>query len=199
MLDSAHELRKLRQLIARQEIYDAMMRYCRGVDHGDEELALSAFHPGATDDHGPYRGTVEGFIARSMKNQAHNIRHIIANHYVEFDDDDENVAYSESVSAGALLHKTGAEGFHVALHCCRILDRFECRDGQWKIVDRRVVLDFSVEGPVLGQNANDTTDGMLVGVRGLSDPSFGLGFRHWGDKTYPPVSEKRAARAGVAA
>ena len=41
----------LRILVDKQEIHEALMRYCRGVDRGDERLTLSVFDEGARDNH----------------------------------------------------------------------------------------------------------------------------------------------------
>lgn len=44
--------RVLHDLIAKDEINDALARYCRGVDRRDAALVRSAYHEDATDDHG---------------------------------------------------------------------------------------------------------------------------------------------------
>jgi len=49
-------------LIDRQEILDCELRYCSGVDRSDREMLLSAYHPGAMDDHGAFVGTAEKFV-----------------------------------------------------------------------------------------------------------------------------------------
>jgi len=41
---------------AAEAIRQAALRYCRGVDRLDPELMLSAYHDGATDDHGIFSG-----------------------------------------------------------------------------------------------------------------------------------------------
>jgi hypothetical protein len=41
-------------LIDRQEILACELRYCSGVDRFDREMLLSAYHPGAMDDHGAF-------------------------------------------------------------------------------------------------------------------------------------------------
>ena len=43
--------RRLRSVLDRQEIHDALVRYCRGIDRCDERLVLSAFHADAMDNH----------------------------------------------------------------------------------------------------------------------------------------------------
>ena len=75
-------------LIDRQEILDCELRYCSGVDRFDREMLLSAYHPGAMDDHGAFVGTAEEFVdwafAYHSKYQ-HGHKHYILNHRCEFD------------------------------------------------------------------------------------------------------------------
>ena len=49
-------------VVAREHIRDVSYRYARGVDRRDYDLVRSCYHPGATDDHGSYKGDAEGFI-----------------------------------------------------------------------------------------------------------------------------------------
>src|SRR5690348_975727 len=58
--------RQLRGVLDRQEIYDCLMRYCRGIDRGDLELARSAYHPDALDDHGIYCGNSWEFVESAI-------------------------------------------------------------------------------------------------------------------------------------
>jgi hypothetical protein len=41
--------KKLQTLLDKQEIYELLCRYCRGVDRMDKELTMSCFWPGAID------------------------------------------------------------------------------------------------------------------------------------------------------
>ena len=49
------------ELLAKQEIRDALMRYSRGIDLLDLELVKSAYHPDAYDDHGTFKGNAFEF------------------------------------------------------------------------------------------------------------------------------------------
>lgn len=51
---------QVRELVAEIQIRQAMCRYARGVDRMNPDLIRSAFHKGGWDDHGPFRGDVEG-------------------------------------------------------------------------------------------------------------------------------------------
>jgi SnoaL-like domain len=52
----------IRELLDRQAILDCIHRYTRGMDRHDKEMALSAYHPDAIDDHGLYCGVAKDFI-----------------------------------------------------------------------------------------------------------------------------------------
>lgn len=182
----------VRELSARQQIHDCLMRYCRGVDHCDPELALSAYHPDATDDHGTFKGLAKDFVKVSLdpSTGADNLRHLICNEYVVFDETDPRVAFSETAEVGCLLRREG-DSYRLSVLSCRFLDRFEERDGEWRIADRRLVLDWEAEGSVLGLAGSALSSGMLRGLWQMSDPSYGHGFKLVGDAVRPPVSTVR--------
>ncbi len=80
----------VRELKDRQEIFDCLLRYCRGVDRCDREAVRSAYHPDAIDDHGDYVGDVEGFIDWAFDyHTRYQLRtlHSISNHLCELDGD----------------------------------------------------------------------------------------------------------------
>src|SRR5687768_7203639 len=63
----------LRDHRARTEIHDTLMRYCRGVDRLDRDLILSAYHPGARDNHGSFDGPVEDFVDWVFENHLNQV------------------------------------------------------------------------------------------------------------------------------
>lgn len=182
----------VRELDARQQIHDCIMRYCRGTDHCDPDLMRSAYHPDATDDHGFFQGSADEFVTVAVQSGDHYevIRHLICNEFVEFDENDPKVARAETVTVGCLLSRT-EDGYALSASACRYLDRFEERDGEWKIADRRLILDFEVAGPVAGLAGNDFTKGMRRGLASTADYSFAHGFKLWGDTPRKPVVDAR--------
>ena len=75
--------RTVRALQDRQDIYDCIMRYSRGVDRLDRDLLLSVYHPDAVDDHGMFVGGPEQFAdwALAMHQSTHlSQQHCIFNH-----------------------------------------------------------------------------------------------------------------------
>ena len=122
------------QLSDREDIRDAAMRYCRGVDRLDPECMKSAYWPDATDDHGNFSGNAHEFVDYCMK--AHLrwkwTMHSIYNHQIELDGDGVH-ARGEIYNISHLCRKDTGE---VDTWYGRYLDRYEKRDGEWKILER---------------------------------------------------------------
>lgn len=122
----------VRQAKDRQEIYDCLLRYTRGVDRFDKALMLSAYHPDAVDQHGVAEGVAEAFcdwaIGWHGEHQTKH-HHAISNHTVEIDGD---TAHAET------YYTFWAENHHGPPSLCfgRYIDRFERRDGRWAIAHR---------------------------------------------------------------
>ena len=138
---------ELANLVARQQIYDALMRFCGGVDRLDMDLVLSAYFPNARENHGEFNGPVEEFAKwLTARHQGHvySSSHMITNHTVKFAG---GVAYSESYVL--VIERKDINGAPADLTAtARYLDRFENRNGEWKIAQRLVVYDNSRIDPV---------------------------------------------------
>lgn len=149
----------LRRLIDKSEIQDAMARYARGVDRGDWELMRSSYHPDAYDEHGDYKGDIDGLIQWLDQRFAgvDNSMHFLGNCLIEFAGPD--LALVETYFVSRRLRPPTAEerltiGPKDAM--CReawgrYVDRFERReDGQWRVAHRTVVLEASSTSLALG-------------------------------------------------
>jgi ketosteroid isomerase-like protein len=126
-------------LYDRQAIRDLVNNYCRAVDRMDRELLLSVYHPDAIDDHGHFTGGVEAFADwafgyHGSYQEAH--QHIVANHTCEIDGD---VAHGETYW---IFVGRNRQSPRITLSGGRYIDRFEKRDGQWKIAARKCVVDW---------------------------------------------------------
>uniref|UniRef100_UPI001952E840 nuclear transport factor 2 family protein n=1 Tax=Stenotrophomonas maltophilia TaxID=40324 RepID=UPI001952E840 len=53
----------LQALLDKDAIRECLYRYCRGIDRQDEDALRASYWPDATDRHGPYSGSADGFIA----------------------------------------------------------------------------------------------------------------------------------------
>jgi len=166
-------------LIARQEIADAMHRYARGVDRGDWDLVRSAYHPDAFDDHVEFRGGVDALVAWLDERfaGADNSSHFLGSSLVEFAD--AGTALVETYFISSRLRAPGAhdaraeQGDAVCRQSWgRYVDRFERRDGAWKVADRRVVLESRFTAIAIGGLRGDED---YWGRRDGDDAVFALG------------------------
>lgn len=162
----------LQELLDKEAIRECLYRYCRGIDRADETVLRSAYWPDAHDRHGAYVGDAEGFIAQAMPRLRSGGRgvHQISNILIELLGD---VAAVES-SFLALQSSPAAPALETFL-CGRYLDRFEKREGQWRVADRTVVYDWIEERtrPELAQDGT-TLFGKRQphGGRLLKDPLY---------------------------
>ncbi len=150
------------------EITEVLHRYARAVDRKDFDAVADCYFSDAIDNHGGYVGTVEGLIA-DMKVRHRTIdssMHFVTNVLVDLVGDVANV---ESYCLCYLRQDPGPDGRQArATIKCRYVDRFERRDGKWRIADRIVVFDESVTEPV-----EDVLDPAWVRSRRSSeDPVF---------------------------
>lgn len=157
----------LRRLADEAAIRDAVHRYCRGVDRADAELTRSAYHPDATDDHGRYKGSAHDFA--EYVNAAHATRwsstmHVIANHLARIEGD---VADAETY---VIAYLRRLEDGSVDVVGGRYLDRFERRQGEWRIAERTYLCEWSAVMESGGSLID--ADAYVHGSRDRSDPSY---------------------------
>ena len=135
---SEHEVGALRELLDRQAIVDCIHRCARGVDRADEELVRSAYHPDAVEDHGMFVGDVDGLVG--FLGAAHApfpaYQRSVSNTSVELGGD---VAHAESYYSCVLRRDDRGR---LLVNGGRYLDRFERRDGEWRIARRGVVMEW---------------------------------------------------------
>jgi hypothetical protein len=132
----------LAALVAKQEITEVLYRYCRGMDRADEAAARSCFHPGSVHSHGAFQGLSADFIdmAMTIVRPLKACTHMVTNMMIE-------LAGDRAVSECHFLahhrrHKADGSGEEDMFLKGRYLDRFERRDGAWKIVGRTGLHDF---------------------------------------------------------
>ena len=152
------DTKRLARFADRLDIQDNMARYARGVDRRDWDQVREVFHPDAHDDHGEYKGGVDGFIDWVSRRHAHVAQsmHFLGNCLIEFAGDDKALVETyyiamqrleeDAGSALTLLTEGGGEAPSGAVDVeilGRYIDHFECRDGAWKVA-RRVVAFESI-------------------------------------------------------
>ena len=137
---------QMSRLIAKADIEDCMKRYARGVDRRDWDMVRGCFHPDATDHHGEFLGNPEEFIdwVKARHGAVPFSMHYLLNCLVEFHADD--VAAVETYFWALQRREDGDSGTDHEVFG-RYVDRFEQRDGAWRIADRKVTYDSTRTTP----------------------------------------------------
>ena len=141
----------LQVMLDRIEIQEVLLRYCRACDRVDEELLRAVFHPDATTEYvGLFSSSVQESVPTMMKMRRRFLltTHTLSNISVEVAGE---TARTESyVQALHRFEREGAEYEWVAGG--RYLDRFERRNGAWRIAHRQTLMDWSRVNRVEAKN-----------------------------------------------
>lgn len=133
------ELRRMVQYLKdRAEIRDCLLRYTRGVDRLDWELAESAYHPDAIDNRGAITANPRDYLEWSKKNiePASWTSHNITNMTFDIDGD---TAHTETY----VLTLVGSpDESEVTVGGARYISRFERRNGEWRLIRQETAMDF---------------------------------------------------------
>ncbi len=132
-------------MLAKQAIYDALCRYCRGIDRCDAEILQSAYWPDAYEQHGTFNGNAWEFAAHitsSMRSAFLRSTQKIGNVYIEVDDDCMR-ARCETYVTGYMQQEEDDGSITDIFVGGRYLDRFQRRGEEWRIIDRVYVLDWN--------------------------------------------------------
>lgn len=140
---------RLAALLDREEIRRVIMDFARAVDRRDWDLLRSCFHADARDDHGVFAGDADEYVdwvAANLSKFAERTMHFIGN--VTVDLEGPAAALSESYVVGyhRYTREDGTRAEWIAAG--RYLDRFEKRDGAWKIAARQLVWEWVRDEPV---------------------------------------------------
>lgn len=160
----------LQELLDENEIKKVHLRYCRAIDRRDFDLLKSCYHEDAIDDHGSgeYVGGLDGFIEYCITGTMNFVSttHLTGNQLVEVKGD---TAWAEHY--GRAYHRVAnPDGTLKDLVCnTRWVDRFERRNGEWKIAKRVIVVDSERVDPV---DEGWTDPAQLRGARDKTDPSY---------------------------
>ena len=162
-------------LDARQQIQDALLAYCRGIDRLRADDVRAGFHPGAElDGYGAGPMTIEDFASYAVGALAERFvatQHRMSNTRIEFSDDGTSAIVETYVEASHVESTQGdrAPGQRLHIFAGRYIDR--CRpddDGVWKIAKRTLRNDWSRVDTITPMSGNYVASG-----RGATpDPLF---------------------------
>jgi hypothetical protein len=128
-------------LLAKEDIRTLSRHYMRGLDRLDADLLRSVFFDDAQVDYGFYRGSAQQFVAFAMRalRDHHANHHFIGQMSVDLEGD---VAFGEIYFQA--FHRIVEAGVEKDLFIAgRYVDRYERRQGIWKIAFRAEVNDWA--------------------------------------------------------
>jgi hypothetical protein len=174
---------RLASFLDKAEIHEVLMRYGRGVDRADAEWLKSCYHPDAIEEHGsayvgPAFEYIENAVLRIPKMGV--MAHYICNVQIDLGanlsgDLEPGLAYAESyVLTFARLSRDGKDWD--TFTGGRIVDRFERRDGAWKIAHRKMTFDWNHDMP--------SNEGWCLGLFNPDDPKMNFGRKDRTDLSY---------------
>jgi SnoaL-like domain len=157
---------QLQELLDKQAITEVIYRYARSMDRLDAELGYSVFWPEATADYHEqmYQGSGKGFVDMCMGAHPNYLSHShqFSNILISVDGDS---ATSETYG-DVTLRRAESDGRLIdTRNLGRYVDRWQRRDGQWKIIDRKYVHDFDA-------SYESGSDFQTTGARDRTDPSY---------------------------
>lgn len=137
---------EIQALLDKQAITDVINNYMRAADRADIDLLKTCYHDDAWEDHGGvFDGPAVDYVAIMAKALPKGgiMNHLATNVIIELNDDTAKVEHY--ILAYARMKKDG-EKFDT-LTLARAIDRFERRDGVWRIAKRRLVWEWNHEMP----------------------------------------------------
>jgi hypothetical protein len=140
------EIAAVRHLLDVAAIQEVMLRYTRCADRNDPELMKTIFWEEGSDNHGMYSGTAAGFFERAYRNRDLLTAryHLIGSPRVDLISACQAKVETYFHYVGVFVGETGE-----TYGSCggRYRDVFECRDGEWRVLRRVTIYDWSVATP----------------------------------------------------
>ena len=146
----------LDRITDRFEIQDLLAKYAQGVDRRDWTSVREIFHEDAYDDHGEYKGSVDGFInwvSRRHQDVAQSM-HFLGNCLIEFSGEDKALVETYYIAMqridaeaeaaltllleGGVVRPNGSVDINIL---GRYIDIVERRQGIWKVARRTVAFE----------------------------------------------------------
>jgi SnoaL-like domain len=155
-------------LLAKEDIRTLSRQYMRGLDRLDADLLGSVFFDDARVDYGFYRGSAQQFVEFAMRalRDHHANHHFIGQMSVDLEGD---VAFGEIYFQA--FHRLVDAGAEKDLFIAgRYVDRYERRNGIWKIAFRAEVNDWARTDAAADDFFRSAPEA-LRGARGAADLS----------------------------
>ena len=160
----------LDRLITERQLLRLSYDFCRGVDRGDTALLETLYWPGAADEHGfNATNTARELIDALPVNRRalDETQHHVTTHAFEIDGD----RAEGEVYVVAYHRFTADDGPTVVVIGARFLDKYDRRDGIWRISHRRAVESWSVKAPAPQDRGLDMVGRIPRAGIGADDPA----------------------------
>jgi len=137
--------RALAEWQAEREITRVLLDYARGVDQRNPRLVLRCFHPDARIDYGSFGGDPESLVdwLERVQPRVDRSYNLFGPPRIDLDLERESAEVESYCLAVQVLPRDEAGICYQTLAGLRYLDRFELREGSWRIAERRNVADWS--------------------------------------------------------
>lgn len=131
-------------VVAERTITRLLLRYAQAVDRRDYDSIAECYWPEAIDEHATFRGTAVEYVAwlRLVLPPIAVSTHQFTNMLVDVHSADHASSETYCLNVNVFPGVDGAPDL-LTTTMLRYLDRFACREGVWRISDRRVVTDWS--------------------------------------------------------
>lgn len=163
------------RLAERQQIYDLITSYCRGVDRLDLEAVRDVYWPDGVDNHTGFSGARDDYVAflERVLPVLDGTMHMICNHRVDFFGETAvGETYAQAVHWGT-PDDDPRKNFTSGV---RYIDHLERRAGTWRIKERWAAREWThsdaalrmpkgAPGPVGSRTEDDPLTALLARVR----------------------------------
>jgi len=183
------KIKTVEDLLAEQAIRKAVTCYSRGADRCDIELLKSAFHDDAEVRYGSYDGHYAEFCENVVAGHfaMNYTTHTVLNEYYDIDAEANKgvgeiyvLAFLSMSQAGDVMavehyKESDSDGGFEYVVAGRYVDQYEGRDGDWRIVMRQYIIDWSRTSEFTGSDPNELFRSLTYkGMQDRGDPSYGI-------------------------
>ena len=139
--------RALQTLLDRQAITDVLHTYCRGMDRSDPDILAQAYWPDAYEEHTEMHSSPVAEFIKWSTDMVKPMRtaHRLTNIMIDLDDETHARAESYVSAYHSIPLEDGRKEDIVS--GCRYLDHLEKRGDEWRIIRRKLALDYFTKAP----------------------------------------------------
>ena len=176
-------------------IRNVLGKYCRAIDRTDKEMLKTVYHPDGIDDHGVFVGNAHEFadmiidrIRANTEYGFHTVSHSTVNvrgnfamaetyysGYHRIAGGQATMSFMGPAYAEARAREGNLDQPHEYTCGGRYIDLFEKRNGEWRILHRRITNEWGRTAPtMIDWSEGEVKHFNLPGTRDRSDPYYAL-------------------------